>query len=259
MVLKKLTDPIPDISPGFSENLRKIKFACTTTCFLAVLLRKLPVLCSFWNNQTQQFFDSDFLFPQKEPGTASSLLQKDFKNQNKWLLRKLIPTQHCLEHLDPMTPLLTPDPKPGTQDPWLLPQKTNWPAQLCSHWHYWPCGWGRETQRERATDNFFGKCELINRETVCSLLQPNEKEPTLFLVLQKIRQPGLRNLHNWDPALRAVTLSKKRKQKKILRRKSHYCIAQSPKGEGEINFLLPYLCAENHSYYYGLNPSSYLD
>jgi hypothetical protein len=65
MVLKKPTDPIPDISPGFSENLRKIKCACTTTGSLPVLLRKLPVLCSFLNNQTQQFFDSDFPFPPK--------------------------------------------------------------------------------------------------------------------------------------------------------------------------------------------------
>jgi hypothetical protein len=121
-----------------------------------------------------------------------------------------------------------------------------------------PCGWGRERERERATDHFFGKCELINRETVCSLLQPNEKEPILFLVLQKIRQPGLRNLHNWDPALSSHTV-KKKKAKENLRHKSHYCIAQSPKGEAEINFLLPYLCAENHCYYYGLNPSSYLD
>jgi hypothetical protein len=71
-----------------------------------------------------------------------------------------------------------------------------------------PCGWGRE--RERATDHFFGKCELINRKTVCSLLQPNEEEPTLFLVLQKIRQPGLRNLHNWDPALNSHTVKKKK-------------------------------------------------
>jgi hypothetical protein len=99
--------------------------------------------------------------------------------------------------------------------------------------------WVGETERARATDNFFGKCELINRETVCSLLQPNEKEPTLFLVLQKIRQPGLRNLHNWDPALRAVTLSKKRKQKKILRRKSHYCIAQSPREKEKSIFSCP--------------------
>jgi hypothetical protein len=44
MLLKKLTDPIPDISPGLSENLRKIKCACTTAGSLPVLLRKLPVL-----------------------------------------------------------------------------------------------------------------------------------------------------------------------------------------------------------------------
>jgi hypothetical protein len=119
-----------------------------------------------------------------------------------------------------------------------------------------PCGWGRE--KERATDHFFGSCELINRETVCSLLQPNEKEPTLFLVLQKIQQPCLRNLHKWDPALSSPTV-KKKKAKENLRQKSHYCTAPSPKGEAEINFLLPYLCAENHCYYYGLNPSSYLD
>jgi hypothetical protein len=62
MVLKKPSHPIPDISPGFSENSRKIKCACTTTGSLPVLIRKLPVLCNFWNNQ---FFDSDFPFPPK--------------------------------------------------------------------------------------------------------------------------------------------------------------------------------------------------
>jgi hypothetical protein len=90
------------------------------------------------------------------------------------------------------------------------------------------------------------------------LLQPNEKEPILFLVLKKIRQHSLGNLHNWDPALSSHTV-KKKKAKENLRDKSHYCIAQSPNGEAEINFLLPYLCAGSHCYYYGLNPSSYLD
>jgi hypothetical protein len=47
MVLKKLIDPIPDLSPGFSENLRKIKCACTTTGSLPVLLRKLPIFAVF--------------------------------------------------------------------------------------------------------------------------------------------------------------------------------------------------------------------
>ncbi len=46
-----------------------------------------------------------------------------------------------------MTPFLTPDPKPGTQDPWLLPQKKSWPAQLCGHQHYWPM-WVGERERE---------------------------------------------------------------------------------------------------------------
>jgi hypothetical protein len=72
--------------------------SCTTTGSLPVLLRELPVLCSFRNNQTQQFSDSDFSFPQKEPGTGSSLIQKNFKNKNQWLLRKSIPAQQCLEH-----------------------------------------------------------------------------------------------------------------------------------------------------------------
>jgi hypothetical protein len=98
--------------------------------------------------------------------------------------------------------------------------------------------WVGERERERATDHSFGKCALLNRETVCSLLQPNEKEPTLFLVLQKIRQPGLRNLHNWDPALSSHTV-KKKKAKENLRHKSHYCTAQSPKGEAEIDFSCP--------------------
>jgi hypothetical protein len=39
---------------------------------------------------------------------------------------------------------------------------------------------GRGVRKRKATDHFLGKCELINRETVCSLLQPNEKEPTLW-------------------------------------------------------------------------------
>ncbi len=96
-------------------------------------------------------------------------------------------------------------------------------------------------ERERATDHFFGKCELINRETVCSLLQPNEKEPTLFLVLQKIRQPGPQKPPQLGPSVQQSHCQKNRKQKEILRHKSHYCIAQSPKGEAEIKFLLPYL------------------
>jgi hypothetical protein len=117
---------------------------------------------------------------------------------------------------------------------------------------------GGESKREQLTTFLGNVNSSINRETVCSLLQPNEKEPILFRVLQKIRQPGLGNLHNWDPALSSHTV-KKKKAKENLRHKSHYCIAQSPKGEAEIKFLLPYLCAQNHCYYYGLNPSSYLD
>jgi hypothetical protein len=78
MVLKKPTDPIPDISPGFSEILRKIKCACTTTGSLPVLLRKLPVLCNFEITQSSSSLILIFLYPQKEPGTGSCLIQKDF-------------------------------------------------------------------------------------------------------------------------------------------------------------------------------------
>jgi hypothetical protein len=68
---------------------------------------------------------------------------------------------------------------------------------------------GRERER-RATDHFFGKCELINRETVCSLL----KEPTLFLCSKKL---GSLASETYTIGIQssAVTLSKKRKQKKI--------------------------------------------
>jgi len=156
-----------------------------------------------------------------------------------------------------MTPLLTPDPKPGTQHPWLLPQKKSWPAQLCGHRHCWPMWVGeREREREQLT-TFWEMWTHLQRN--CLQFAPAQWERTHpFSVLQKFRQPGLRNLHNWGPALSSHTV-KKKKAKENLRRESHYWTAQSPKGEAEINFLLPYLCAENHCYYYGLNPSSYLD
>ncbi len=72
---------------------------------------------------------------------------------------------------------------------------------------------GRERE-EGATDHFFGKCELINRETVCSLLQPNEKEPTLFLCPKTLGSPASET-YTIGTQSSAVTLSKKRKQKKI--------------------------------------------
>ncbi len=88
---------------------------------------------------------------------------------------------------------------------------------------------------------------------VCS--SPMRKNLPFFLCSKKLgslasETSTIRTQHS------AVTLSKKKKAKENSR---HYCTAQSPMGEADINFLLPYLCAENHCYYYGLNPSSYLD
>jgi len=102
-----------------------------------------------------------------------------------------------------------------------------------------PCGCGRE--KERSNRPLFGKCELINRETVSVCSSPMRKNPPFFCA-PKIRQSGLRNLYNWDPALSSHTV-KKKKEKENLRHKSHYCIAQSPKGEAEnqISLALP-LC-----------------
>jgi hypothetical protein len=66
-----------------------------------ILLKTIPNLLCGW--QRNPLMDSSvalfyylpsssliliFLFPQKEPGTGSSLIQKDFKNKNQWLLRK---------------------------------------------------------------------------------------------------------------------------------------------------------------------------
>jgi hypothetical protein len=53
-----------------------------------------------------------------------------------------------------------------------LTSSTLWSSTLLTHV-------GGGVRKRGATHHFLGKYELINRETVCSLLQPNEKEPTL--------------------------------------------------------------------------------
>jgi hypothetical protein len=115
--------------------------------------------------------------------------------------------------------------------------------------------WVGEREREEQLATFLGNVNSSTEKLFAVCSSPMRKNPPFFYA-PKIRQHGLRN--HWDPALSSHTV-KKKKAKENLRHKSHYCIAQSPKGEAEIKFLLPYLCAENHCYYYGLNPSSYLD
>jgi hypothetical protein len=65
-------------------------------------------------------------------------------------------------------------------------------------------------------------------------LQPNEKEPILFLVLQKFGSAASET-STIGTQRSAVTLTQKKKATENLRRKSNYCIARSPKREAEIN------------------------
>jgi len=52
-----------------------------------------------------------------------------------------------------------------------------------------PCGWEREKERRRVTDHFFGKWELINRETACSFSSPMRKNPSFFYCSKNSRAP----------------------------------------------------------------------
>jgi hypothetical protein len=64
---------------------------------------------------------------------------------------------------------------------------------------------------------FLAFCDILKDKDLKNKNQwPNEKEPTLFLVLQKIRQPSLRNLHNWDPALSSHSVKKKENKRKFI-------------------------------------------
>jgi hypothetical protein len=72
-----------------------------------------------------------------------------------------------------------------------------------------PCGWGREEEREQLT-TFLGNVNSPIEKLFAVCSSPMRKNPPLFLVLQKITQPSLRNLHNWDPALSSHTVKKKK-------------------------------------------------
>jgi len=100
---------IPDISPGFSENLRNINCAWTTTSLLPVLSRKLPVLCSFWKNQTQQFFDSDFSFPPKmNLELAVFWLRRIKQDQNPVVIKEIDTHPTLLRTLGPYDTFANP-------------------------------------------------------------------------------------------------------------------------------------------------------
>ncbi len=225
--------------------------------FVTCSLRKLLVLCSVWNNQTQQSFDSNFPFPPKRTWNWQFSDSDGFLKPEPVVIKEIDTHPTLLRTLGPYDTFANPWSKARNTTSMTAPTEeklttsTLWSSTLLTH-----VG-GGERKRESNWPPFWEM--WTHQQRNCLQFAPAQWERTHpFSVLQKFRQPGLRNLHNWDPVLSSHTV-KKKKAKENLRDKSHYCTAQSPKGEAEINFLLPYLCAENHCHYYGLNPSSYLD
>ncbi len=72
----------------------------------------------------------------------------------------------------------------------------------------------KKRERRRATDNFFGKWELINRETVCRFSSPMTKNPSFFSC-SKVSAAPPQKPHQLGPSAQQSHCHKKRKQKKI--------------------------------------------
>jgi hypothetical protein len=92
------------------RQLRKIKSVCPTTSSEPVLSWKPPVLFwSFWDNHTQQFFDSDFYFvPQKNPELAVLWFRRDLKNQNPVVIKEIDTHPTLLRTLGPYDTFANP-------------------------------------------------------------------------------------------------------------------------------------------------------
>jgi hypothetical protein len=104
-----------------------------------------------------------------------------------------------------------------------LTSSTLQPSTLPTH----VAGRERERERRRATHHCL------------QFLQPNEKQPILFLVLQKFGSAASET-STIGTQRSAVTLSPKTKAKENLRRKSNYCIARFHRFEYHFTILLKF-------------------